>query len=236
VAHPQEVGILSVVVPTLNEGERLPRLLADLAVLKVPREIIVADGGSTDGTPDLAARLGCRVLASASGRGIQLRPALAEAHGEWFLVLHADVRLSPGALAEAEAAMARPEVQFAVWSLAIDAPGAWLRLVEFGAGLRWRLFGLAYGDQGLLVRRVLYEAAGGYPATAIMEDVALIRRLNRLATAIRFRSSIRADARRYLGEGRFRRVLTNLALIVLFSLGVPAERLARWYLPEARTR
>ncbi len=109
----------------------------------------------------------------------------------------------------------------------------WLRWIERGAALRWRLLGLAYGDQGLLVRRSLYEAAGGFPETAIMEDVALARRLGRLAPMHRFRHPIVADGRRWRREGAVRASARNLTLLVLYLGGVPPERLARWYRPES---
>lgn len=169
------------------------------------------------------------------GRGRQLRAGVAAARGEWLLLLHADARLSPAALAEAERAMAGEEVQHAAWPLAIDGAGARLRWIERGAALRWRLFGLAYGDQGLLVRRSLYDAAGGCPDVALMEDVALVRRLRRLAPMHRFRQPILADARRWAREGTLRSSLRNLALLLLYLAGVAPDRLARWYHPEPRT-
>ena len=181
----------------------------------------------------MAAERGCLVVRSERGRGRQLRAGVAAARGTWLLLVHADARLDAAAVAEAERAMAGGEIQYAAWPLAIAGKGRRLRWIERGAALRWRLFGLAYGDQGLLVRRALYEAAGGFPATAIMEDVALVRRLRRLAPMHRFRHAIVADGRRWAREGALRTSLRNVALLLLFVAGVPAERLARWYRPEA---
>jgi len=176
------------------------------------------------------------VVQSAPGRGRQLRAAIDRAQGEWLIVLHADTRLKPEALAEAEAAMARTDVQCACWPLAIDAEGAWFRLAERGAALRWRVLGLAYGDQGLLVRRAVYEAAGGYPDVGIMEDVVLIRRLRRLVRIGRFREPIMVDARRWTREGPVRASLRNLTLLALYFAGAAPDRLARWYAPEPPDR
>jgi hypothetical protein len=159
---------------------------------------------------------------------------VAASTGDWLLLLHADARVSAAALAEAETAMGRPDVLYAAWPLAIEGPGPWLRWIERGAALRWRLFGLAYGDQGLLLRRALYEAAGGVPETPIMEDVELIRRLGRCAPMHRFRHPIVADGRRWRREGVLRSSLRNVTLLLLHLGGVPAERLARWYRPEPR--
>ena len=224
---------LSIVIPTLNEAERLPGLLQDLRALTLRHEIVVADGGSTDATVTLAERHGCAVLRSEPGRGRQLRAGIAATSAPWLLVVHADVRLKPASLREAEALVTQgPEDRFGSWPLRLDGPGLWLRLVEAGAALRWRLFGLAYGDQGLVLSRAIHDRAGGYPEWAIMEDVALSRALHRTGREVRFRSPIVADARRYLREGRIRRSVTNVLLILLFAAGVSPERLSRWYRPE----
>jgi GT2 family glycosyltransferase len=179
---------------------------------------------------------GCRVLRTDPGRGRQLRAGVAAALGKWLLVLHADTRMTPEALAEAVEALENDELQCACWPLAIDGEGAWYRVIELGAALRWRLFGLAYGDQGLLVRRSLYEAAGGYPDLGIMEDVVLIRRLSRLARIVRFRTPLVTDARRWAREGPIHASLRNLALLSLYLAGAAPDWLARWYAPEPHDR
>jgi hypothetical protein len=148
--------------------------------------------------------------------------------------VHADARLSRRALEAAEVVVARGDTDAAAWPLAIDGRGAWLRWLEWSAALRWRLTGLVYGDQGLLVRRALYDAVGGYPETRIMEDVILVRRLTRRTRIARMPVPLLADARRWRREGRVRSTLRNTALITLFLAGVPADRLARWYRPEPK--
>ena len=176
------------------------------------------------------------MVRASRGRGRQLLAGIATATGQWLLVVHADARLVPAALAAAEAVLGRADVQAAAWRLAIDGEGAWLRWVERGAALRWRLTGLAYGDQGLLMRRSLYDAVGGYPGTQIMEDVALVRRITRVARVERLPAPILADARRWRREGQFRGTLRNVTLLGLFLAGVAPDRLARWYLPEPPAR
>lgn len=228
---------LSVVIPTLNESARLPRIIADLRALPLSHEIVVADGGSTDGTREVARDAGARVVESSPGRGHQLRRGVAAATAPWLLMLHADVRASSAALAEAAAFVRRDDTGwFAAWPLVIDASGVWLRLVERGAAVRWRVFALPYGDQGLIVHRSLYDRVGGYPDSSIMEDVTLVRALGRAAQQTRFREPLVADPRRYLREGKIRRVATNAALLTLFSMGVSPARLARWYRPEPEPR
>ena len=150
--------------------------------------------------------------------------------------MHADARLVPAAVRAAESLLVRTDVDCAAWPLALDGPGPWLRWVERGAALRWRLTGLAYGDQGLLVRRAAYDAVGGYPDTTIMEDVVLIRRLARRTRVARLPVPILADARRWQREGRVRGTLRNATLLSLFLAGVAPDRLARWYRPEPRAQ
>jgi cellulose synthase/poly-beta-1,6-N-acetylglucosamine synthase-like glycosyltransferase len=176
------------------------------------------------------------VVRTGAGRGGQLRVGAAAAAGEWLLVLHADARVTPEALDEVVDAVSSPAVECACWPLAIEGKGVWFRAIEWSAALRWRVFGLAYGDQGLLVRRSLYDAAGGYPEVEIMEDVILIRRLRRLARVVRFRTPLVADQRRWMREGPLRASLRNIFLLALFLAGASPNRLARWYAPEQRPR
>jgi hypothetical protein len=121
-----------------------------------------------------------------------------------------------------------PEVQAAVWRLAIDADDWWFRAFEWGARVRDRI-GLPYGDQGLLVRTPLFEALGGFPDYPVMEDVALVRRVQRATTLQRLSSSVVVSARRWRKEGPLRTLARNAALITAYLFGVPPDRLARWY-------
>jgi rSAM/selenodomain-associated transferase 2 len=184
----------------------------------------------------VAAARGARVVRAPRGRGRQLVAGVASATGAWLLMLHADARLPTTALRAAEAVVDRPEVEAAAWPLAIAGRGAWLRWVERSAALRWRLTGLVYGDQGLLVRRAVYDAVGGYPDTDIMEDVVLARRLAQRTRVVRLPEPIIADARRWQREGRVRGTVRNVTLLSLFLAGVAPDRLARWYRPEPRAR
>lgn len=223
---------LGVVIPTLNEAGTLPGILSDLAHLGLPATVVVADGGSTDGTVAEAERCGARVVSAPRGRGPQLNAGAAALDTEWLLFLHADVRLSADARLALERAVAESE-HAAVFGLAIDAPGLWPRVMELGARVRDRLGGLPYGDQGLLVRRPQFDRAGGYPDIPIMEDVALIRSLRRLGPIRRLPASLRVSPRRWLREGPYRTWARNTALLVAWRAGVSPHRLARWYPPEA---
>lgn len=229
-----ETPWLSVVIPTLDEAERLPALLADLEPLGAGVEAIVADGGSTDGTVALAAGAGARVVHAPRGRSRQLRAGAEAAAAEWLLFLHADSRLGPGGAEAARAFVRSGEgTRFAHFRFALDGPGWFWRFIEWGQRLRERALGLVYGDQGLLVHRSAYAEAGGYPPWPIMEDVGLVARLRDAgAERVQLEAPLTTSPRRYQAEGRWRAFLRNAALIGAFRLGVAPERLARWYRPR----
>jgi rSAM/selenodomain-associated transferase 2 len=225
------VPILGVVIPTLNESTCLPGLLSDLATLAIPADIVVADGGSRDDTVVVGRTHGARVVSASRGRALQMNAGAAEVRGEWLCFLHADVRMpEPARWALVDALDA--ECDAAVWRLTIDHPGGWARIMERGALLRDRFGGLPYGDQGLVVRRSLFEAVGGVPKVPIMEDVALIRAVRARASVTRLEAPLVVSPRRWLRQGPYRTWLRNVALIAAYWAGVPPERLARWYPAE----
>jgi rSAM/selenodomain-associated transferase 2 len=217
--------MLSVVIPTLNAAATLG---ATLVAVREADEIVVADGGSTDGTVATAERHGARVIAALRGRGAQLRAGAAAARGDWLLFLHADT--VPGARwREAVDAHAKTSPDEAAYFGFRLADRAWqARLVELGAAARAGLLGLPYGDQGLLVSRVLYDALGGYRPLPLMEDVDLVRRIGRR----RLRPlgvEASTSAERWRRDGWARRSARNLGLLALYRLGTSPERLARLY-------
>ncbi len=224
--------MIGVVIPTLDEEQRLPGLLSDLRCLgrAVPLDIVVADGGSSDATAAATAQGGARMLVTSRGRAHQLNAGAAVARGEWLLFLHADSRLPAAARRALLAALVdEPDLGAAVFRFAIDLPGPWKRFIEVGQALRQRLYRLPYGDQGLLIRRELFQAVGGYADLPILEDVALIRTLRRRGVAIRtLPAALVTSGRRYRAHGVLRTWLLNVALITLYVIGVPPRRLARW--------
>jgi len=223
--------MIGVVIPTLNEAEALPLLLYDLRSLEGvgPIHIVVADGGSTDETVPRALAGGADVVPAPRGRGRQLNAGALAVRGEWLLFLHADVRLGPEARRALVTAVQPPSaLEAAVFRFAIELPPLWKHFIELGQRARESLWGLPYGDQGLLVRRELFEAVGGYPDIPLMEDVAIIRRLRRRTAIRRLPAALPTSGRRYLRDGVLRTWLQHTALITLYSAGVSPYRLARW--------
>jgi rSAM/selenodomain-associated transferase 2 len=221
--------MISVVIPTLNEADSLPALLSDLRRVVVPLEIIVADGGSTDGTLAAACAADVRAVAAQRGRAAQMNAGARAAAGRWLLFLHADTRLPSRARRALLTAMVdEPELEAAVFGFAIDLPPGWKRFIEMGQALRQALYGLPYGDQGLLVRRELFEGVGGFPDVPLLEDVAALRALRRRARVRTLPGAVLTSGRRYLRDGVVRTWLRNAAIIFLYYLGVPPHHLARW--------
>ncbi len=223
--------LLSVVVPTLEEARALPSLIADLARLRVPHEIIVADGGSQDGTQAGAAALGARVVDTARGRGSQLRAGAAVARGRVLCFLHADVRLDGAALRALERAVTLPDDVVLAFTLRIAASGWRYRFVEWGTDRRARWGRLPYGDQGLVLTRATYEEAGGFPPIPLMEDVVFVRRLRGRAEVRILPERIAVSPRRWQKDGVLRRMLRNWLLLTAYLVGIPPARLTPAYQP-----
>ena len=229
--------VLSIVIPTLDAAGALGATLAGLAHglagledRGAAAEVVVADGGSRDGTADEARRHGARVVEAEAGRGRQLAAGAAAADGVWLLFLHADTRPAPGWEEEVSAFIAEPANQSraACFRFALDDRAAAARLLERLVALRCGLFALPYGDQGLLIHRGLYEALGGFRPLPMMEDVDLVRRIGRRRLAY-LRTPAVTSAVRFRRAGYAPRVARNLCCLLLFSLGVRAETVARLY-------
>lgn len=223
--------MISVLIPTLNPGPRLGAVLAALvpgAVEGVIKEVVAADAGSADGTLSLLDEAGCRVIASERGRGVQLRAAAQAARGEWLLALHADTVPGEGWIAAVERHMAQHPDKAGYFRLRFDERSAAAGVWEAGVALRNRALALPYGDQGLLVRRDLYEAVGGYPDWPLMEDVDLVRRLGRRRLRALDAHAV-TSAERYRRHGWARRTAGNWSLLARWALGADPRELARRY-------
>ena len=216
---------LSIVIPALNAAATLGPCLAEL---RDADEIIVVDGGSTDGTPAIAETFGARLVRSPRGRGVQLAAGAAAASGDWLLFLHADTRLAPGWREAAERHVSIRPDKAACFRFRLDAAETRARLVEAGVAARVRLLGLAYGDQGLLLSRRLYDEAGGYRPLPLMEDVDLVRRIGRRRIE-RLAVEAITSAQRWRSDGWLRRSARNLLCLAFYRFGISPERIARFY-------
>ena len=222
---------VSVIIPTLNEASCIAAAIAALRSQR-PREIIIADGGSTDGTMEQA-RAADAVLASPRGRAAQMNTGAAHARGEHLLFLHADCTLADGALAAIGPALRRSSVIAGCFAMRVAAAGVLYRSIDRCATARVRLTGIAYGDQGLFVRRRDFERLGGFPPLRFMEDVFFSRTLRRHGRVIVLPHAIDVSPRRWQRAGIVRQTLRNWALTGLALAGVSPDRLAAHY-PQVR--
>lgn len=222
-------------IPALNAEARLAACLGALVSPTMDgliREVIIADGGSSDGTVRIAQGFGAEVLDAARGRGRQLRAGAAAARAPWLLFLHADTVLEDGWGEEARALIETGERVAGVFRLDFDTDDWRARLVAMGANWRTRWLKAPYGDQGLIVSRAAFDASGGYSDAPLFEDVDLIDRLVAAngAGALRvFRSKAVTSAGRYERDGYGARVAGNFLLLLRYRLGAAPEALARNY-------
>jgi rSAM/selenodomain-associated transferase 2 len=221
---------LSIVVPVLDEADHLETLLAELARHCPGAEVVVADGGSRDGSVEIAARApGVRLVSSGRGRARQMNAGAAAATGEVLLFLHADTRLPPGAAEAVRRALANPAVVYGRFNVGFDRPGAAFRLIAALMNLRSRLTGICTGDQAIFVGRAAFERLGGYPEIALMEDIELARRLKRVGRLAPVGLRVTTSARRWEQNGVARTVVLMWTLRLLYLCGVGPERLHLWY-------
>jgi rSAM/selenodomain-associated transferase 2 len=225
---------LSVVIPALDADALLPPCLAALEEGRcggLVREVVVVDGGSRDGTRDIAASLGARIIEAPRGRGTQLAAGAAAARGDWLLFLHADTVLGPGWSRQVAAFVQQGENAgggAAYFRLHLDDAGWRARTIERGVAWRCRRLGLPYGDQGLLIEAQFYRALGGFRSLPLMEDVDLARRIGRRRLSA-LDATATSSAARYRRDGYARRVLRNLCCLALYYLGVPPRLIVRLY-------
>jgi rSAM/selenodomain-associated transferase 2 len=222
---------ISVIVPVFNEVRRIRAQLEALTRLEGLHEVLVVDGGSTDGT--LAEARGCRdrvaVIEALRGRARQMNAGAARATGDILLFLHADVALPSEAARLIRAALGPAEVvagAFRTWT--VPERPTWLRPLLHLADVRSRVTSLPYGDQAIFVRRSVFWQVGGFPELPILEDLVLAQRVRHLGRIARVAASVRVSGRRFQARPVFYTVLVNL-IPTLFRLGVPAELLARLY-------
>lgn len=221
----------SIIIPALNERECLPRVLADLHQRGWASEIIVVDGGSTDGTREwLRRQRVARVLDAPSGRGVQLNAGSKVAMGEILLFLHADSLLPPNAYQQIrEVLWNRSAVGGCFRVHFAEARPRSLRLVEAGINLRARLTRSATGDQAIFVRKDVFEDVGGYPDWPLFEDVELVRRIKNRGSFRIARSAVIVSPRRYLRLGVWHTVFLIYGLRICFWLGVSPFTLKKWF-------
>jgi len=226
---------VSIVMPVLDEAVGVRAALERLQPLRAHgHEVVVVDGGSIDGTLDLARGLADRVIAVSPGRALQMNAAVPYAHGAVLLFLHADTRLPDGAIGQIETAFRRMPCLWGRFDVRIEGRHPMLAVVARMMNLRSRLTAVCTGDQCIFVSRELFLRAGGYPEIALMEDIALSKRPRRCARMTALPGPVVTSGRRWEKNGVWRTIILMWWLRLRFFLGDSPRRLGRVYEPGSR--
>lgn len=220
---------LSIIIPALNEAANLPLLLAQLAPLRARgAQVIVADGGSSDGSPELLADLG-QWLPAPRGRARQMNAGAGIASGEVLWFVHADSQLPADADQLIAAALASGQHCWGRFDVAISGRPWMLKVVARMINWRSRLSGIATGDQGIFVLRSTFESLGGFAELPLMEDIELCTRLRRLSKPACIRQRLTTSGRRWQTRGLWRTIFLMWRLRWAYWRGVPIEQIAQAY-------
>jgi rSAM/selenodomain-associated transferase 2 len=222
---------LSIIIPTLNAQSDLPSCLSALTIgltEGILKEVVIVDGGSTDHTLALAGSAGCRVITSpVKSRGGQLKLGAQNAKGDWLLFLHADTVLDHDWARAVSSHFDYPH-SAACFTLQYDSPTPEARWLEKRVRLRNKLFGLPYGDQGLLIHRDLYDEIGGYLDIRLMEDVDIVRKLGKSRIRM-LNSRAVTSADKYERDGWRKRAWRNAFLLARYYFGADPNKIADIY-------
>lgn len=219
---------ISIILPVLDEATGIAAALAALQPLRARgHEVVVVDGGSRDATVEVARPLADRLVESPKGRAAQMNAGAGLSGGDALLFLHADTRLPDAADVLVAEALAWRE--WGRFDVRIDSGRMALRVVGGMMNLRSRLTGIATGDQAMFLRRATFDALGGFPDVALMEDVALSSRLKRRGPPACLRAQVLTSGRRWERGGILPTVLLMWRLRLMYFLGADPRRLARIY-------
>jgi rSAM/selenodomain-associated transferase 2 len=228
---------VSIIVPIINEAEIIREFLEHLRLAAGSAEIIVVDGGSTDGTPELCDGLADKLLKTDRGRARQLNFGSETAAGDIFWFVHADSRISPDSVRLIEQTLADPSVVGGCFRLQI-IPRRWVyRIRDTIGNFCVTLFQVALGDRGLFCRRDSFFAVGGYPDQPLLEDADFYRKLRRFGRVQQVAATIQTSGRRYEALGPIRTSLFYLLVMMLYAMGVKIshlERIVSWFSATAR--
>lgn len=221
---------LSIIIPVLNEAEGIGKLLVSLKPLRRQGcEIIVCDGGSIDGTVAQAAPLADRIVEASRGRAKQMNAGAAVASGDVLLFLHADTFLPENARSLILDGLKRRDAVWGRFDMRLSGRHPLLRLVEALMNVRSRLTGIATGDQAIFVKKECFDAVGGYPEIALMEDIALSERLKRVGRPLCLKEKVISSSRRWENHGILNTILLMWWLRLRYFFGADPDKLAAHY-------
>lgn len=218
---------ISIIIPVLNEAKILENTLSQLQSELGNHELIIVDGGSTDGSVQIAEKYG-KIVISARGRAKQLNVGAAAASGDILVFLHADIWLESGALAAVETAISSGYVGGG-FCQKIDGKNILYRAIEVGGNIRGKYLKVFYGDSGIFVKRTDFEKIGGFPEVPILEEMEFSKKLCELGQTTLVTPHIHISARRWKTKGIVRTTINNWLITLLYFLKFSPEQLAKLY-------
>lgn len=230
------VNKISIIIPCFNSAGRIMPTLACLVQPMVDgliKNVVFADGGSTDIIAEIADEVGADFISTPKGRGLQCKIGVIYTKGEWLLFLHDDSLLAEGWDAEVSAFI-NDEAnanKAAYFKFALDSRSVKAKVVAWGANVRSKIFGLPYGDQGLLISRKLYEEIGGFGSMPLMEDVDMITRIKAhigKQNLLMLNGVMTTSADKYK-DGYAKRVLRNFRYLMSYKMGKDLKAIAESY-------
>lgn len=223
-----KMSSVAVIVPILNEGERLPQLLKMLEAIQAD-EVVLVDGGSSDGSDLLLAASKFKWIRSEPGRAVQMNSGATCCQSDVLIFLHADTELERAGLERLREVMQRPDVAGGRFDVRLSGSHPAFRMIEWLINVRSRLSKISTGDQCQFVRRDVFEQLGGFPEQPLMEDVEFSSRLKRAGRIACLRDKVTTSSRRWEQHGILRTILLMWKLRLYYWLGITPERLAAIY-------
>ncbi len=219
---------ISIIIPVLNEAQMIARTISK-AQTGTDIEIIVVDGGSNDGTVEIAHSLNVQLISTIPGRATQMNQGAANAKGDILIFLHGDTLLPAGFDSLVREALGKTNTIAGAFELSIGGKASSLRLVEKIVNWRSLYLEMPYGDQGIFLKANIFKEVGGFPTIPIMEDFELIRQLRKKGQIEIVSAPVLTSGRRWQKFGILKTTLINQIVIISYLLGVSPEILAQWY-------
>jgi rSAM/selenodomain-associated transferase 2 len=217
----------SVIIPALNEDKHIRSCVRSVRAADGNVEIIVVDGGSADGTSEIALQEGAIVVGSARGRGTQMNRGVERASGEIFVFLHADSLVAPDLFDVLREQFVVPQVKIGTCRLQFDVKHPLLQL--YASCARIESVFTTFGDQCIAVRRSFFDTIGGFPTWQLFEDVDLLQRARRETRIFSFPTTVVTSARKFIENGIVRQQLRNARFLSLYLMGINPNRLSTMY-------
>ncbi len=221
---------LSVIVPTLNEAHGISVFLTALQALRANgHEIIVVDGGSSDNTAGFAFPLADKIIHAPKGRALQMNAGAAQAKNDVLLFVHADTYLPAQADQHIMDCLARTKKSWGRFDVSLTGLHPMLKVIAWCMNKRSRLTGIATGDQAIFVTHQMFQSVGGYPAIALMEDIALCTLLRQKSAPLCLDAKVVSSGRRWEKHGLWRTLFFMWRLRLEYFFGADPQQLARRY-------